>query len=740
MRVLVCLLIVLCLGFGRQSLAQQQYPVNATVLVYPPYPIYLSDYANTFANSFELRLLLRDIDLGTRQVAFRIQLTSQNGNSLQSRYPAVGVPVIDLVSGVPVILKQADLAPYFQPQNMNLSPNAYSQPLPEGIYTLSVTVHDLLTGKQLSAIQASAPFWVVVSDPPYLNLPINNGYVSERIPQNLVFQWTPRTKQASSVEYDFTLTELVGVTTFTGNLQNLFLAQPPYYTTTTQTTSLLYSPALPPLVKGRIYGYRVRARAKRGLEEVGIFRNGGYSEVHFFMYGYENLAPLNESADWNTTLDLSWEDNILHDNFLVRYREQGSLTWIERKIVGQQARYGNSYRLSLPGMLDTKTYEYQIGGVSMQDPNSIAYTTVRTVSPVYKVEQVTTIVKERVAVPVVTTTYQVICKNTRIGPFTIPICTNQPVSNTVITYQEVDKVVISDVKKPIVVASDDGLIEPIDLDGTSHDDILSDDSTAVAATATKNHTYTKATCENPTASIDMRSTGQFTAGDTIHVAGYDIIALDATTGMVFVDMPFVSKKVAFALNFKGVKVNEFLELTQGSMETTFNNQKYQTSVAKAQVAKGTSLTATNAARQDLKRDNVLPLLDIRAIDTLTRNADNMTLAIKNQFLNNAEVSLIKTNIQRLKTMMTAKSTRIQQVIATMNQSLNQYKNLTDNASQRKVTFLNSQIQGLTNQKTKNDAQLAKINAFLGQDRFWTNRAGFLKNGPILFGAVPVAAR
>ncbi len=738
MRLLTCCLFVWWLGLSGRLLAQQLFPVNATFLVYPPYPVYLNDYANSLNSSFELRLLLRDIELGSRQVTLKIQLNQQSGNSIQSRYPAVGVPIIELVSGVPVILKQADLAPYFQPQNLNLSPNAYSQPLPEGIYTIAVTVYDLLTGKQLSSVQPSAPFWVVISDPPLLNLPVNNGFVVEQSPQNLLFQWTPRTKQATSVEYDFTLTELIGVTGFSGNLQNLFLAQPPYFTTTTPTTSFLYGPAYPPLIRGRIYGYRVRAKAKRGLEDIGIFRNDGYSEVHFFMYGYENQPPFNESADWNKTLSLSWEDNILHDNFLVRYREKGSLTWLERKIAGQQAKYGAAYRLLMPEMLDTKTYEYQIGGVSMQNASNIAYTAIRTVDPIYRIEQVTTTTKVQVPENVVTTTYQLVCKKTRIGFFPVTVCSMQPVTTTKVVYKEVEKIVVTDVRKPIDV-TDGGTIDPIDLDGTNHNDILSDDSTATARVS-KKHPYAVPTCANPAVNIDKSTDEKIAAGDTIRVAGYDIIALGNNKGMVFIDMPFVNKKVAFALTFKGAKVNEFMELKQGSIETTFDNQKYQATMAQAQASRGASQTANATAKQGLKKDNVLPLDAIKAIDLLTKTADDMTITIRNQFLKNEDILAIKKNIISLKTTMTTKSARIQVVITDMAKSTDAFKLLTDVDSKLKVTYLTEQAQVLINQKAKTDAQVAKINNFMNQDKYWTNQQGFLKNGPILFGSQTVAAK
>ena len=159
-----------------------------------------------------------------------------------------------------------------------------------------------------------------------------------------------------------------------------------------------------------------------------------------------------------------------------------------------------------------------------------------------------------------------------------------------------------------------------------------------------------------------------------------------------------------------------------------------------QASRGASQAANATAKQGLKKDNALPLDGIKAIDLLTKTADDMTIVIRNQFLKNEDILAIKKNIISLKTTMTTKSARIQVVITDMAKSTDAFKLLTDVDSKLKVTYLTEQAQVLINQKAKTDAQVAKINNFMNQDKYWTNQQGFLKNGPILFGSQTVAAK
>lgn len=274
----------------QESAAQQEYPFVAKINLTSPYSVYLNDYANPNQQNISLTLINRDLVLGSRSVRLKFFLEGI-GFSIESRESVIGASPVILSSGAPYVMPTADIATYFRPENLNVAPNVYAQSLPEGTYRFGVQIFDAQTGKQLSIKTFTNYLWLKSNQPPFLNLPENQSFVAEQLPQNVVFQWTPRHFQLNNVEYEFILTELIVPNGFSGNLQHLFFSQPPYFTTTTRATSFLYGPTMPPLIKGRTYGWAVRAVARRGIDEIGVFENRGYSEVHFFKYLTPEFDP-----------------------------------------------------------------------------------------------------------------------------------------------------------------------------------------------------------------------------------------------------------------------------------------------------------------------------------------------------------------------------------------------------------------------------------------------------------------
>ena len=261
----------------------QLYPSQAVFTLSPPFPIYLSDYANPNANNLSVRLIYRDQTIGTRNIKLKFSITGQNFQA--SNISAnVRMPEFTITAGQPLLLNQSDIYPYFLAENLDIPPSLYSQPLPEGMYTFGVEILDAFSNRPISGVLSSVPYWFVVNDPPIINLPLNGSKIMVTNPQNVVFQWTPRHKQATFMEYEFTLTEIIKPEGFDGNMQQLFFSQPPYYQTITNNTTLLFGPGEPPLIEGRHYMARIQARAKKGFEQIGIFRNDGFSEVINFQY------------------------------------------------------------------------------------------------------------------------------------------------------------------------------------------------------------------------------------------------------------------------------------------------------------------------------------------------------------------------------------------------------------------------------------------------------------------------
>jgi hypothetical protein len=84
---------------------------------------------------------------------------------------------------------------------------------------------------------------------------------------------------------------------------------------------------MPPLVVGRTYAYRVQAVAKRGSEDVGVFRNNGYSEIQYFTYGeaVKLNPPTNLQVAWTDDFKgstFNWKGDNTHKNFTVEFREK----------------------------------------------------------------------------------------------------------------------------------------------------------------------------------------------------------------------------------------------------------------------------------------------------------------------------------------------------------------------------------------------------------------------------------
>src|SRR5690606_25887234 len=131
--------------------------------------------------------------------------------------------------------------------------------------------------------------WIILNDPPLINLPFNNEKVIATDPQNVMFNWTPMhtasPNAAFSTEYEFTLVELYPAGR---NPNDAIRAANPIFVTRTQSTSLNYSVMEPLLIPGRRYAFRVRAFDTNGRD---LFKNNGYSEIFVFQFGDQCVAP-----------------------------------------------------------------------------------------------------------------------------------------------------------------------------------------------------------------------------------------------------------------------------------------------------------------------------------------------------------------------------------------------------------------------------------------------------------------
>lgn len=305
-------------GFVMQA---QIYPVQVIPQVTPPPPVYLTEYSNASSinGKVKLNVLLTDLTVTNRAVRLKLYIEG-NGIKAQSKDFVVGAQQLFLDGGVLVSLGSADLAPYFELQNLQgISAGAYANALPEGLYQYCFEVYDVISGNKISS-KSCTNVLIFLNEPPLLNVPFNNVNLEAVNPQNLLFQWTPRHVNVSNVVYEFSLVEIWDNTM---DSQAVFLASPPFYQVTTNNTNLLYGVAEPQLLEGKRYAWRVQAKAIDGVDEIGVFANNGYSEIFTFTYQGDCAQPTNLTVEevGTKTATFRWQGDIDNLNYKIAYRK-----------------------------------------------------------------------------------------------------------------------------------------------------------------------------------------------------------------------------------------------------------------------------------------------------------------------------------------------------------------------------------------------------------------------------------
>src|SRR5690606_8522790 len=341
--------------FCNSGLAQV-YPVQVNTQLIPPYSLKLSDYVTTHSDKLIANILMTDINEYNRQIRFRITIKG-NGLHIRSNDFVIGANPVFIDGGLPLRLTNIDLRPYFELQNLQgITPHQYNNPLPDGNYQFCIEVFDWISGQRLSNPNLGCSnAYLIVNDPPFLNLPRNGDLIEAKNPQNIVFNWTPRHLNATNVQYEFELRELWDTQI---DPRAAFLASPNLYQTTTRNNTLLYGPGQTPLLENKTYAWRVRALVSDGISETSVFRNNGYSEIYYFIYVAGCSAPefiLAKSLSSNSE-EITWQPNVDYKAYKVQYKKKGvrGAVWFDVNTTNPHARI---YNLE-PGT----TYEFRVGG------------------------------------------------------------------------------------------------------------------------------------------------------------------------------------------------------------------------------------------------------------------------------------------------------------------------------------------------------------------------------------------
>jgi len=357
------LTILFVLLVGIKFSYSQTFPVQVSTQLIPPYSIHLADYVAPGTDRLAVTILLRDINRVELKVKLRVKIEGQ-GITLQTK-PSYLPPALFIQGGLPERLISTDLVDYFNPDNLDfigITKRQFLQTgaLPEGVYRFTIEVLEYNRGVKISN-SGTAVAWLILNDPPIINVPKQYEKVIAQYPQNIVFQWTPRhtgsPNSAFNTEYEFKMVEIwkEGTPSIV-EANDAMRTSNTFFESTTQSTSLIYGIAEPALVPGRSYAFQVRAKSIVGIDELDLFKNNGYSQVHSFTFGDTCSPPTEiklESAS-SSRIKLSWTGEFQHTAYIVSYREANDpdAEWFENDT------YFTDFTIN--SLKPDTEYEYQI--------------------------------------------------------------------------------------------------------------------------------------------------------------------------------------------------------------------------------------------------------------------------------------------------------------------------------------------------------------------------------------------
>ena len=353
---LLVLLLTLSLGVGGQ-LFGQYYPVHATVQWPSPQSPHLVDYYSGSRDRLIITLHNRDLQQPLLLARLRLQIKS-NGFLAQTR-EELSYPQLELMAGVPTRLTATDLMPYLRPESLIINGRLRNGQFPTGFTEISVQVVDYYSQQVLSSWH-TARAYLDSKQPPMLNLPQRDEQVAYRDPLFIRFQWYPRHQGLAGTEYEFVLKELPDNGAAP---QAAFAYGNEIYRTRTRHTTLNYTHLEPILLPNRRYAWQVQAIARDGVDELGLFEHGGFSEIYWFTLNENCPVPTGLKADPRyAKVDFSWNRVVGATGYMLACRPKTSkdiYEWSEVQSYGE--------RMTLAQLKPGWTYEWRVGTLCTGD-------------------------------------------------------------------------------------------------------------------------------------------------------------------------------------------------------------------------------------------------------------------------------------------------------------------------------------------------------------------------------------
>lgn len=342
------------------SFYAQTYPSALVTVLNNPKTLFLDEYADPFQPHIKTTIHFTDFTEATWSFALRLKITGPNGLIIQTKPGLKPANPVIVAPGQPYELQGADLAFYFNYNNLNFSGISrtaleVNNRLPEGFYTFCFEAVDYESGKAIS-LPSCASAYLTLNDPAIILSPVCSSVVENISLQNILFQWQLSNANGnlnlSQLTYQIDLYEVNNSWSnpVTAILNNQAL--PIWQSSPLQQTNYLYSTSEPPLEKGKRYVFTVKTMESNGRSS---FKNNGYSMPCYFHYGYyENdtidiVKPVDEFQFLlNSASQFKWKKpRKALNNQLVTYTlrlvEVDSAQDAEDAILNNTAFYQQSY-------------------------------------------------------------------------------------------------------------------------------------------------------------------------------------------------------------------------------------------------------------------------------------------------------------------------------------------------------------------------------------------------------------
>ena len=335
----------------------QFYPIHATIQWPSPQSPHLVDYYSGSRDRLIITLHNRDLQQPLLLARLRLQIKS-NGFLAQTR-EELSYPQLELMAGVPTRLTATDLMPYLRPESLLINGRLRNGQFPTGFTEISVQVVDYYSQQVLSSWH-TARAYLDSKQPPMLNLPQRDEQVGYRDPLFIRFQWYPRHQGLAGTEYEFVLKELPDNGAAP---QAAFAYGNEIYRTRTRHTTLNYTHLEPILLPNRRYAWQVQAIARDGVDELGLFEHGGFSEIYWFTLNENCPVPTGLKADPRyAKVDFSWNRVVGATGYMLACRPKTSkdiYEWSEVQSYGE--------RMTLAQLKPGWTYEWRVGTLCTGD-------------------------------------------------------------------------------------------------------------------------------------------------------------------------------------------------------------------------------------------------------------------------------------------------------------------------------------------------------------------------------------